>query len=108
MSYIIKIILKECFSKRLKIKYGVPQGSILVALLFKTNSIDMFCECEDSKIEKYADDATLYACAFDIDKSISELQVTACKLFIWFNNNHMKAKPEKNHLILSFKTQKKA
>ena len=59
-------------------------------------------------IENYADDTTAYACATDINKNISELQITASKLFTWFGNNHMKANPEKSHLFLSFKTSKKA
>ena len=53
--------IKKCLSNRLKIEYGVPQGSILGPLLFNINSIDMFYECEDSDIESYADDTTPYA-----------------------------------------------
>ena len=68
----------------------------------------MFYECEDSDIENYADDTTPYACASDINTVISELQITASKLFTWFDNNHMKANPEKSHLLLSSKTPKKA
>ena len=68
----------------------------------------MFYECEDSDIESYADDTTPYACASDINTVISELQITASKLFTWFDNNHMKANPEKSHLLLSSKTPKKA
>ena len=49
-----------------------------------------------------------YACASDINTVISELQITASKLFTWFDNNHMKANPEKSHLLLSSKTPKKA
>ena len=39
---------------------------------------------------------------------ISELRITASKLFTWFDNNHMKANPQKSHLLLSSKTPKKA
>ena len=97
----------KCFSKRLKIQHGVPQGSILGRLLFNINSIDMFCECEDPGIEKYADDTTPYACVSDINTVISGLYITASKLFTWFNNNHMIVNPEKSHLLLSTKTLKK-
>ena len=38
----------------------------------------------------------------------SESQITVSKHFPWFNNNHMRTKPEKSHLILSSKTPKKA
>ena len=68
----------------------------------------MFYECEDSDIENYADNSTPCACASDINAVISELQVTTSKLFTWFNNNHVKANPEKSHLSLSSKTPKKA
>ena len=73
--------IKECFSIRLKIEYGALQGSISGPLLFNINSIDMFYECEDYDIENYADNATQYACASDINTVASELQITASKLF---------------------------
>ena len=68
----------------------------------------MIYECEDSDIENYTDDINPYACAPDINIVISELQITASKLSTWYNNDHMKANPEKSHLLLSSKTQKKA
>ena len=67
----------------------------------------MFHECEDSDTETYADETTPQVCPSDIDTVISELQITASKLFTWFNNNPMKANPEKKHLLLSLKTPKK-
>ena len=36
-----------------------------------------------------------------------QLQIIVSKLFTWFNKNHMKANPEKSHLLLSSKTPKK-
>ena len=68
----------------------------------------MFYEYKDSDIENYTDDTTPYACASDIITVISELQVTASKLLTWFNNNHVKANPEKSHFLLSSQTPKKA
>ena len=66
-----------------------------------------FYECEDSDIESHADDTTLYAYASKIDTVISELKITASKLFTWFNKNHMKVNPEKSDLLLGSKTSKK-
>ena len=77
-------------------------------ITFNINSIDIFYECEDSDIENHTDDTTPYTCTSDISTAISELQIRASKFFKWFDNNHMKAKPEKGHILLSSKTPKKA
>ena len=36
---------------------------------------------------------------------ISKLLSTYDKIFTWFENNHMKANPEKSYLLVSSKTQ---
>lgn len=63
----------------------------------------MFFECDDSEIASYADDTTPYSCEKDISNVISQLKLTASKLFSWFEYNHMKANPGKCHLLLSKK-----
>ena len=41
----------------------------------------MFYDCEDSDFGNYADNTTPYTCACEIHTVISELQITASKLF---------------------------
>ena len=72
---------------------------MLGPLLFNIDLIDLFLQCEDDNISSYADDTTPYCCAQDISSVISELQRIAKKKFDWCRNNHMKANPEKCHVI---------
>ena len=98
-----RIKINEKFSDRTDIEFGVPQGSILGPILFNTNMIDLFYECEDSNVASYADDTTPHSCATDISSVGLELQTSATKLFGWFKNNYLKANPGKSHIILTFK-----
>ena len=79
--------VKECFSERSWIEYGVSQGSIVGPLLFNIDLIDLFYECEESNIASYADDTTLYSCAKDTQTVITELKFVSNKLFHLFQYN---------------------
>ena len=65
--------------------------------------IDLFHESEDSNVVSYADETTPYSCATDISSVALELHASTSKLFRWFKNNHLKAYPEKSHILLSTK-----
>ena len=73
--------INDCFSTRLNIEYGVPQGSILGPLLFNINMIDLFYVCEENDIANYGDNTTPYYCSTDIPIVISELQDVSTKVF---------------------------
>ena len=98
-----RIKINNSFSRQSSTECGVPQGSVLGPSLFNIDLTDLFYECEDSNIANYADDTTPYACGENIRLVISELQSLAFRLFKWFKNNHMKAKPGKSHILLSNK-----
>ena len=66
--------------------------------------IDLFYEWEENSIANYADDTTPYSCGTDISIVISELQGISTKVFNRLGNNHMKANPNKCHLLLSTKS----
>ena len=79
---------------------------MLGPLLFNIDLTDLFLECEDDNISSYADDTTPYSYAQDISSVISEPQRVTKKIFDWCKNNHIKANPEKCHVILSSNTQR--
>ena len=50
----------------------MPQGSFLDSLIFNTDLIDLFFECEESNVASYAYDITPYSCARETQKVNSE------------------------------------
>ena len=92
--------IKSSYSKWRKIKYGVPQGSILGPLLFNVFLNDIFLFVENTNMANYADDNTPYAIESNIDKLIETLENETCILLNWFNINEMKSNNDKCHLII--------
>ena len=58
----LKVRVNKTFSERKRITTGVPQGSILAALLFNIFLNDLFLFISNSSLSNHADDNTL--CAF--------------------------------------------
>ena len=62
---------------------------------------DLFFVAESIDIASYADDTTPYVCLEDMDLIIEKLEVKANDIFQWFNENTMKAKADKCHLLIT-------
>ena len=84
-----------------EILFGVPQGSILGPLLFNIFLCDLFFIMNDVEFASYADDNTPFFVGDDLNDVILKLQNASKTLFKWFNDNQMKANPDKCHFICS-------
>ena len=88
------------FSSWLKVKQGVPQGSILGPLLFNIFINDMFFFLKDTNIANYADDSTLYATNVTTESLLKNLENETTTILDWFRLNEMKPNDDKCHLIV--------
>ena len=78
-----------------KIKRGIPQGSILAPILFNIFIKDMFMIIEQSDICNFADDYTLYSCREWLTEIKENLFFDTKGILNWFRLNSLKANPGK-------------
>ena len=83
------------------ILFGVPQGSILGHYLFNIFLCNLFFIMNDVEFASYTDDNTPFFVGDDLSDVILKLQNTSKALFKRFNDNQMKANPDKCHFICS-------
>ena len=94
-SYRVKI--GETLSDPQKLKFGVPQGSILGPILYSlyVGEIENIAERYGVKVHVYADDVVLYSSCEEMD-SCKECHE---QIKIWSSNNFLKLNNKKTQLI---------
>ena len=96
-----RVRIENTFSSWFEISHGVPQGSILGPLLFNIYICDIFMFIGNIDMMSYADDNTPFLVGRESEIVISELSTITKTIFNWFENNGMKANPDKCHLIVT-------
>ena len=84
-----------------KILSDVPQGSILVPLLFKIFTCDMFLILKNIKFTGYADDNTPFWVRENTTNDIKVLEDIGENLMKWFSDNQMRLNTDKCHILLN-------
>lgn len=95
----IYTLINETKSKKMPIKYGVPQGSVLGPLLFSLYINDIKKLANDYEINLFADDTSLFCVAktYDDLERKANLALTECSN--WLKSNRLTININKTHYI---------
>ena len=93
--------VNNAYSSYTNIKYGLLQGSILGPLLFNIDISNLFLWDYKCDIASYADDNTPYTSDISLNLVLEKLESSTHDLLQWFKETHMKANPDKCHLLVT-------
>ena len=92
-------------SEQLQLDKGAPQGSYMGPFVYNLFSNDLLLLVQSlCNIYNYADDNTVSCTGKTTDDVINKLKNISNILINWFQNNYMKANPEKFQFIMYSKT----
>jgi hypothetical protein len=88
----------------LRLRKGLPQGSIMGPVLFNIFIHDMFYIIDSATLLNYADDNTVVSYNSNIDDLIKCLSTASNDAVKWFTENGMQANPSKFQVIISHRS----
>lgn len=86
-------------STQVRLKAGVPQGSVLSPLLFNLYVNDISLRLDSCKMFQYADDTVLVSSHLDFHHSVRLLQHDIERVMDWFSDNLFMVNADKTKLV---------
>lgn len=90
----------SCISKQLKVKCGVPQGSVLGPLLFLIYINDLANLPLKSSLLMYADDVAVFASGPNLNDIINDMQHDLSLIINWSNYNKLTINFNKSNFMV--------
>ena len=98
------VYVNDASSEDNKLKFGVPQGSLLGQMLYTLNTeeIETIAVKHKMSVQMYADDTQLYTSFTTNSATTTKLQIESClsEVNYWMNKNFLKVNHNKSNLII--------
>lgn len=95
-----KTLIDDAVSTELDVEIGLPQGSVLAAILFIIYINDIKKYIEHCKIRLFADDALLTISAPTLEEAVLKIQNDLNSIYRWLCHNKLKLNIDKTKYII--------